>query len=186
MRIMQNYLISFFSVFLVKFAKFSDFDLLQFCHLTSYRPIQRGIRIPLHIYFRGHKKSNFLKQLAFHCQELVKPVSRNTVQETMRVTTKLSMKLKFTLNIYLCQANCIFVFVNYCVTALSYGRPYCCLDRDIEDMAHFPKSQDLLVEIYYLKSEDAKTRPPETLKHYKSKTCIARMLKLHQYVQLIR
>ena len=37
-----------------------------------------------------------------------------------------------------------------------------------------------------IKGEEAKTRPPETLKCSKSKPCIARKLKLHQHVYLIR
>ena len=37
-----------------------------------------------------------------------------------------------------------------------------------------------------LKGEEEKTRPPETLKCSKSKTCKARELKLHQPVYLIR
>ena len=37
-----------------------------------------------------------------------------------------------------------------------------------------------------LKGEEAKPRPPETLKCSKSKTCKARKLKLHQPVFLIR
>ena len=61
------------------------------------------------------------------------------------------------------------------------------MDDDFYSIGEAPKIYIVIFELEdTLKGEDAKTRPPETLKCSKSKTCIARKLKLHQPVYLIR